>query len=100
MLLAKLSTTQTFNQSAFDNLRRRYPFRRLFKPLSIMNELEALQNAANRCGLVIHEWHHLDRRKKIKHYYATKDGTSISPSLGYEQLNYFLLGYIKATKTL
>ena len=82
------------------NLRRRYTIRRLFKPLSIMNELEALQNAADKCGLVIHEWHHLDRRKKIKHYYATRNGISISPSLDYEQLNHFLLGYIKATKPL
>ena len=65
-----------------------------------MNELEALQNAADKCGLVIHEWHHLDRRKKIKHYYATRNGISISPSLDYEQLNHFLLGYIKATKPL
>ena len=82
------------------NLRRRYTIRRLFKPLSIMNELEALQNAADKCGLVIHEWHHLDRRKKIKHYFATKDGISISPSLDYEQLNFFLLGYIRATEHL
>jgi len=65
-----------------------------------MNELQALQSAADKCGLVIYEWHHLDRRKKIKHYYATKDGISISPSLDYEQLNHFLLGYIKATKPL
>ena len=65
-----------------------------------MNELEALQNAADKCGLVVHEWHHLDRRKKIKHYFATKDGISISPSLDYEQLNFFLLGYIRATEHL
>ena len=65
-----------------------------------MNELQALQSAADKCGLVIHEWHHLDRRKKIKHYYATRNGISISPSLDYEQLNHFLLGYIKATKPL
>jgi hypothetical protein len=65
-----------------------------------MNELEALQNAANRCGLVVHEWYHNDKRKKIKHYFATKDGISISPSLGYEQLNFFLLGYIRAAEHL
>ena len=63
-----------------------------------MSELQSLQNAADKCGLVVHEWHHLDRRKKIKHYYATKEGICISPSLGYEHLNFFLLGYIKATE--
>jgi hypothetical protein len=63
-----------------------------------MNELQSLQNAADKCGLVVHEWYHNDRRKKIKHYYATKEGICISPSLGYEHLNFFLLGYIKATE--
>lgn len=63
-----------------------------------MNELQSLQNAADKCGLVVHEWHHLDRRKKIKHYYATKEGICISPSLDYVNLMHFLLGYINATE--
>ena len=68
--------------------------------MSNQEKLQSLQNAADKCGLVVHEWHHLDRRKTVKHYYATKDGTSISPSLDYEQLNFFLLGYIRAAEHL
>jgi len=65
-----------------------------------MNELQALQNAANSCGLIIHEWHHLDRRKTVKHYYATRNGTKASPTLNYDNLVHFLLGYIRAAEHL
>ena len=64
-----------------------------------MTEIEALQNAGNVSGLIIHEWIHDDKRKTIKKYFAQKGGTTVSPTLDYEQLNHFLLGWNNAVKT-
>ena len=58
-----------------------------------MKEIEALQNAGNNVGLVIHEKYQEDKRRTVNKYFATLDGISISPVLDYENLNYFILGY-------
>jgi len=61
-----------------------------------MNELQALQNAANNRGITIKEYHFEDKRKKIKNYIAVNSrGISVSPPLSYEYLNMFLLGWAK-----
>lgn len=60
-------------------------------------ELEALQNAADGVGLTIATYCANDKRKKIK--YIAKNGSQwVSPILSYNQLNAFLLGWIKATQ--
>ena len=61
-----------------------------------MTEIQALQNAATAIGLTIHEKYQDDKRKTVKKYFATKGGVSVSPVLDYENLNMFLLGWIKA----
>ena len=62
-------------------------------------EKESLQNAANQVELLIHEKYQDDKRKTKKMYFATKNGFSVSPVLDYEQLNHFILGWIKCIKT-
>lgn len=64
-----------------------------------MNELQALKNAvesANTIGLSVNEWLTNDKRKTAKRYFLQLGPTSISPVLDYEQMNCFLLGFIKA----
>jgi hypothetical protein len=62
----------------------------------VINEQEALQNAATRIGLTIKEWYFEDKRKTGKKYYAIDSkGISVSPVLAYEHLNMFLLGWVK-----
>jgi hypothetical protein len=62
-----------------------------------MDELQSLQNAAQKAQLLIFEDKSMDKRKTIKKYYATTIGLAvISPALDYEQLNHFILGFIKA----
>ena len=64
-------------------------------------ELEGLQNHVNSCYeplLSVHEYVNHDRRKTIKHYFLTVNGTTISPILNYESMNHFLLGFNKALK--
>ena len=57
-----------------------------------MNELESLQNAATPLGLEVHEeWTH----RKVKRFYLTLNGSSISPVLDYSNLNHFILGFNK-----
>ena len=68
-----------------------------FKVEFLNTELQALQNAGNNVGLVIHEKYQEDKRRTVNKYFATLDGISISPVLDYENLNYFILGYIKAS---
>jgi hypothetical protein len=69
-----------------------------------MNEIEALQNAANATnleGIVVHEYLIQDKRKSIKRYFVnlTNHGT-ISPNLDYEQMNHYLLGMIRMNKII
>lgn len=60
-----------------------------------MNELELLQNAATPIGLEVHEkWTH-DKRRTVKYFYLTLNGSKISPVLDYSNLNCFILGFNK-----
>ena len=61
----------------------------------MQTEIQALQNAADHVGLIVHAQYSEDRRKKQR-YFCTLKGTSISPKLDYNDLNHFILGYIKA----
>ena len=61
-----------------------------------MNEIEALKNAANDLELFVHEKHTTDKRKTVKMYFLTQNGATISPTLDYNQMNHFLLGFRKA----
>jgi hypothetical protein len=69
-----------------------------------MNEIQALQNAANATnleGIKISEFEPLDKRKSVKRYIANlPKGGAISPILDYEQMNYYLLGMIKHSQIL
>lgn len=61
-----------------------------------INELQALQNAANDIGLTIYEKPLHDKRRTVGRYFANKGDETVSPVLDYEQLNHFLLGWIRA----
>ena len=64
-------------------------------------ELQSLQNhvkSINLEGLEIREWNQQDKRKSIKKYFAIMSGITISPTLDYEQMNHFLLGFGRAVK--
>ena len=63
-------------------------------------EIDFLQFAANDLGLVINERFTQDKRIKTKTYFATFNGTCVSPTLDYNQLNHFLLGWRNALKTI
>lgn len=64
-----------------------------------MNEIQALQNAADDLGIIIHEQPQEDKRRSIKKYFATLNGVGISPSaIDYDQMNHFLLGWRNAVK--
>ena len=58
-------------------------------------ELEALQNAASVCGLQIHEKTQDDKRRTVRRYFAQQGHGTVSPVLDYEQMNHFLLGWIR-----
>ena len=57
-----------------------------------------LQNAANACGLIISEWHYEDKRKASKFVARYPNGNSASPTLDYNLLSHFLLGFIECLK--
>lgn len=61
-------------------------------------EIESLQNAVDEIGLTIHEKFQDDKRKSVKKYFAQRGNETVSPVLDYEQLNHFLLGWIKCLK--
>lgn len=65
-----------------------------------MTELESLQNAAQNIGMGfnIHEYQNSDKRKTVKLYYLQFDGITSSPCLDYDNMNHFLLGFLKAKK--
>ena len=54
-------------------------------------------NAADRFGGIVKPYYFEDKRKSTKYVLAIA-GVSISPVLDYENLNYFILGFIKAKK--
>jgi hypothetical protein len=59
---------------------------------------EALQNAANVCGLIIVEWYYQDKGKASKFGANLPDGYAISPTLDYNEMNLFLLGFNRCQK--
>ena len=67
--------------------------------VKIKNELNALQNMANSIGIgaEVKEIFSNDQRKPSK-YVLTLLGTIISPSLDYNTLNHFILGYANGFK--
>ena len=66
---------------------------------SIDSELQALRNAAeNIPGMEVHEKPQDDKRKTVGRYFAQLGRTIVSPVLDYENMNYFLLGWIKGSK--
>ena len=67
------------------------------------NELQALQNFCTSINfnLTVYEYMEFDKRKSITKYYLRyKDGASISPKLDYNQMNHFLLGFMRCKKLL
>lgn len=67
----------------------------------INHELTALQNAANNIkGLTVTEYYFQDKRKTNRKYFLSYNGTGISPTLIYTELNIFILGMIKAKELL
>jgi hypothetical protein len=67
-----------------------------------ITELESLQNAANclKLGITIRQYIFDDKRKTTPHFFAQLRQSTISPTLPYNELNYFLLGMIRANKLL
>ena len=63
-------------------------------------ELQSLQNMASGTGLTIYERFSDDKRKTVKMYFANNGTETVSPTLEYMKLNYFLLGWIKASEAL
>lgn len=62
------------------------------------HQLEALQNAvnsANLTGLSIQQKYSEDRRKTTPQFYLVYNGGSISPTLDYNTMNHFILGFSK-----
>ncbi len=62
-------------------------------------ELEALQNFATTLNLNVNFKFTQDKRQTIKKYFLTDNGTSVSPVLGYDQLNCFMIGWSNCIKT-
>lgn len=68
-----------------------------------MTHLEALTNAVKSTkleGLKINENCNTDKRKTVKKFFLTLHGTLISPTLNYDNMNHFILGFSKAKKIL
>ena len=61
--------------------------------------LKSLQIAAENAGLTVYEYFNEDKRKTVQKYFVRHHGVSVSPVLDYENLNHFILGWIKAKKT-
>ena len=61
------------------------------------NELTALQNFADKFGLIVKLWFDEDKRKKSM-YVLTDNDKFISPKLNYDKMNHFLLGVNSAVK--
>lgn len=66
--------------------------------METITEIQALQNAANLIGLTIYEKFNQDKRKTVKLYFAQLEKKTISPVLDYDNMNNFLLGFIKCVK--
>ena len=61
-------------------------------------QLEALNNAVvsmNLEGLEVRQYIQHDNRKKIGKFFLILNGTSINPTLNYDNMNHFILGMMK-----
>lgn len=62
------------------------------------SEIIALQNLADVSNLKVHLSYTQDKRQTVKKYFATINGTTVSPVLDYDKLNHLLLGWMKSNK--
>ena len=63
-------------------------------------EIQYLKNAADSVpGMEVHEKIFEDKRKKVKHYFLTMNGAIVSPTVSYEKMTYFLLGFLRSRTT-
>lgn len=62
--------------------------------VTIEAQTEALQNFATTLDLTVHIRYFEDKRKQPK-YFLCLNSTSISPTLDYNGLNHFMLGFLK-----
>lgn len=63
------------------------------------NELESLNNLVKSIGLdnlAVYEKPFHDKRRSIKKYFVNIGNATISPTLEYENINLFLLGFYNA----
>ena len=63
--------------------------------METITQLEALNNAVasmNLEELEVHQYIQHDNRKKIGKFFLRLNGTSISPTLNYDNMNHFILG--------
>jgi hypothetical protein len=63
--------------------------------MTVEQQLNALRMAANVAELVVHQKHQEDKRKKVPMFFANYFSETVSPVLNYNDLNYFILGWIK-----
>lgn len=67
-----------------------------------MTQLQALNNAANNSNLSlrVYEMPMLDKRKSVKKFFLQIGIKTISPVLNYENMNHFILGFLRAEEIL
>lgn len=64
--------------------------------MTVAQQLESLQNAADVIGLKVHQKHfYEDKRKKVPMFFLDRGIETVSPVLDYSNLNHFILGWIK-----
>jgi hypothetical protein len=64
-----------------------------------MDEIQALQNFADKLNMKVRNQFVDDKRRTIKKYFLVRaDGLCISPVLDYENLNHFMLGWNNCLK--
>lgn len=68
--------------------------------MNTLNEIQALQNWADKFGLTVTEHYQLDKRRTTKLYFLTDGTLSVSPTLDYENMNCFLNGWGHCLKHL
>ena len=68
--------------------------------MEAITELQALQNAAKSVNLTIHEYYTQDKRKTGKKYFANRGNETVSPTLDYENMNHFLLGWRNCVRSI
>ena len=65
--------------------------------MNIIEELEALQNFANKFNLTVCLIN-LDKRKKQKYVLVNSENISVSNNFTYDEMNIFLIGILRANK--